>query len=39
MYIIEAFEAEISGEIPLILREIWVFPNLSENSPLIFQTH
>jgi hypothetical protein len=28
----------ISGKTPLILREIWVFPDLTGISPLIFQT-
>jgi hypothetical protein len=27
----------ISGKTPPIYKEIWVFPNLNENSPLIFQ--
>jgi hypothetical protein len=29
---------KISGKTPLIFKEIWVFPNLNGNSPLIFQT-
>jgi hypothetical protein len=28
----------ISGKTPLIFKEIWVFPSLNGNSPLIFQT-
>jgi hypothetical protein len=27
---------QINGKTPLIFKEIWVFPNLDGNSPLIF---